>query len=125
MSRLAADARAAAMDTARIASLQLRLCLGAIELDYFVVEAALIECIPVGEGFGDFAVDVLDCFEHTFPLKAVGISVTQFDGLVLAGGCAAGNDGAAHGAVAQAHFCFYGRIAAGVQNFSGVNGCDI
>ena len=77
-----------------------------------MVEATLIESIPVGEGFGDLAVDVLDRLEDALAEEAVGVAVAEFDGLVLASGCAAGDDGATHGAVDEKDFCFYRGIAA-------------
>ena len=46
------------------------------------------------------------------PTKRLLSPIAQFDGFVLAGGCAAGNDGPAHGSVGEKYFSFYGRIAA-------------
>ena len=86
--------------------------LRAVEFDHSAVEPALVEDVPVGQGFGDFTVDVLDRLEHAFAQEAVGVAVAQFDGLVLARGCAAGNNGTPHRAVDQEHFRLYRRIAA-------------
>jgi len=78
---------------------QTALVLGTVKFDHLGVEPALIEPIPVRQGFGDLAVDVLHRLEHSFAQKTVRISVAQLDRLVLAGRCAAGNNRAAHRAV--------------------------
>ena len=97
---------------------QAGLGLGAVEFDHFLVEAALVGGIPVRQCVGDLAVHVLHGLENTFAQEARFVSVAQFDGLVLSGGGAAGDDGAADCSVYQLHFRFHGRIAARIQNFA-------
>ena len=81
------------METARIAFAPSRLFgLRAIQFDHFLVERALIGGIPVRQRVGDLAVHVLHRFEHAFAKKTRFVAIPQFHRLVLARGCAAGNN---------------------------------
>ncbi len=77
-----------------------------------LIEAALIEGIPVGQSFRDLSVYIFHGFEDALAQKACVVLVAQFNGFMFAGGCAAGNDGPAHGAVGKKDFRFNSRIAA-------------
>jgi hypothetical protein len=98
---------------------------GAVELDHPLIEVALVRGIEIGQGFGDFAVYVFDCFEYAFAEETLVVAVAQLDRFVFAGGGAAGHDGATCGSVGQSELGFNRGITAGIENFAGVNVGDI
>ena len=53
-----------------------------------------------------------DCFEHAFAEVALFVTVTQFDGFILPGGCATWYGGCGDRAVDEHHIGLDGRIAA-------------
>ena len=73
--------------------------------------------VPMMRG-RDLAVHVLDGLEHALAEEAAFVAVAQFDGFVLAGGCAGGNRGAADRAAFEPHVHFDGGIAARVDHFA-------
>jgi hypothetical protein len=97
---------------------QLGLGLGAVQLDHLAVDARLVEDVGADQGAADGAIDVGHRLLHALAEVALLVAVAQFDGLVLAGGGARGDGRAALRAGGQLHIDFYGRVAAGIENFA-------
>lgn len=94
---------------------------GAVQLDHQPVDADLIGHILADQVLGDLAVDGGDGFQHALAHIARLVAVALFHRLMGAGRGARGHGGAAHGAVLQRHVDLDGRVAAAVQNFTGIN----
>src|SRR3990172_2006705 len=94
-----------------------------IEVDQRRVQLGLVQQSP-GQSLRNRAVDVGDGLLHALPAIATLVAVAQLEGLVRAGRCARGDDGASLRTITQADLGFDGRIAARVENFSRVNGGD-
>ncbi len=93
-----------------------------VELDHAVVDGRLIEGIEADDFVGDLFVDVIDRLEHPLALEELLLfGISQFPSFVHAGAGAAGDRGPAKRAVGQGHVDLNGRIAAAVENLSGVN----
>ena len=117
-----ADARAAAMETARIAFAPRRAFIRrAVERDHGRIQQSLIGGIHADQLRRENALDIFNRLQHSLAQVVALVAVTKFDGLMLSGRSAAGHRGAAHRAVRQHHVRFYRRVAARVQNFARVN----
>ena len=68
---------------------------------------------------------MLDGLEHALAKIALGVAVTQLDGLELAGGGAGGDYGAADGAVGQGDLHLDGGVAARIQDLATVDIDDL
>ena len=66
----------------------------------------------------EFGGDVLGGLTRAFAEIARLVAVAQFDGFVLAGGCAGGHSGASHAAVGEKNIRFDGGVATRVENLS-------
>ncbi len=100
-----ADARAAAMETAenRVRT-EAPFILGAVELNHLLIERALVGGIEIGERVGNLAIHIFHRLENAFAEESLVVTVAQFDGFVLAGGGATGNDRPSLGSVGQCDF---------------------
>ena len=115
-------ARAAAIETARIAFAPSLLLVGVpSSSQHGVVELALLAGVHALQFGRDDLVDVVDRLQHAFAEIAPLVAVAQLQRFVLAGGGSAGNGSAAAGAAFQDDIGFNGRISAGVENFAGKN----
>ena len=121
-----AAARAAAMETARMAlAPNFDLFGRAVGFDHAAVEGALVGGVHAGDGIGDCGVHVADGFQHAFAEIVGFVAVAQLDGFVFAGGSAGRDRGAAERSVLEADVRFDCGIAAGIENFPAVNGDDL
>ena len=93
------------------------LVVGAVEVEQFSVDAALVEGVETVEHAGDLVVDETDRVQHAFAHVAVA-AVAQLDRLVLAGRGAARHRCSAHRARCQHDIDFDGRIAAGIEDLA-------
>ena len=84
--------------------------------------ARLIGSVEAVDGFGDFGVDVRDCFLHALAEIARFVAVAQLDGFVFAGGGAGRDRGAADDAAFEANVRLDGGIAARIENLAAMNG---
>ena len=71
-----------------------------------------------------FAVDVFDGLQDAASEESFRITVAELVGFVFAGGCAGRNGCGTAGTVFENDGRFHGRIAAGIEDFAGVNGFD-
>ncbi len=101
------------------------LVLGAIQFDHLLIKSMLVISVPIRQRIRDLTINALHCFEHSFAEKTRIVPVAQFDGLMLAGRCSAGHNGAASRAIRQLHFRFHSRIAARIQHLAPDDGCNI
>ena len=93
-----------------------------VEFDHAVVDGRLIQSIEADDFVRDLFVDVVDRLQHPLALEELlFLGVSQFPSFVHAGAGAAGDRRAAKRAVGQGHVDLNGRIAAAVENLSGVN----
>ena len=86
-----------------------------------MVEAGLIQRIHADQFGGDPFVDVRHGLRNSAAEILLLVAVAQFPCFVHAGAGAAGNGGPAERAVDQGHVDLNGRIAAAVENLSGLN----
>src|SRR5581483_11797339 len=91
---------------------ELGFVVSAVELNHLVIEGALVGGIHAPHGFGDRAIHISDGIQYTFALVALIVTVAQLNGLVFAGGSAAGNGGTTFAAVGQRDLGFDSGIAA-------------
>src|SRR5262249_40306780 len=98
---------------------------GAVEVAEQGVHGGLFEGVLAEQGGGNGVVDVADRLQDAAAEVAGLVAVAQFDGLVGAGAGAAGDGGAAAGAVGQDGFYLDGRVAAAVQDLAGVNALNV
>ena len=115
---------------------ELRLVLGAIDLDHQVVDADLVAGVGADEDGSDDGLHVADGGEHALAeeaglaVDALGqgfggdIGVAELVGLVFAGGGAGGNGSAAEGAVGETDVHLDGGITAGVDDLAGADAGD-
>jgi hypothetical protein len=104
------------METDRVALAPRRELLG--------VERALGGGVAAGQGGGDVRLHVIHRLAHAFAQVAAFVAVAQFHRFVLAGGGAAGHDGASAGAAGEMNVGLDGGIAARVQDLAGADGDD-
>ncbi len=97
---------------------QLGLVRGAVQFDELLVNGGLIEHVLADEGVRDLGVDVLHGSQNALAVVAALVAVTQFAGLVNAGGSAGGHGGAADGAILEDNFDFHGGISAAVEDLA-------
>ena len=93
----------------------------AVELDEELVDRGLVKDVHALQRLCDLDVHVLHGLEHALAEVTALVAVAQLAGLVDTGGSAGGNGRAADGAVVERDFHFHGRVAAGVENFSGAD----
>jgi len=100
---------------------QVALVGGPVELEHGAVHRGLIEAVEAGgQQLGrDALVDVFDRLEHALAEIAAGLAVPHFEGLVLAGGGAGGDRGAALGAAFEQDIHLEGGVSTGVENLTG------
>ena len=101
------------------------LVLRTVEFDERVVQLDLLGGVHPDDLGGDDVVHVVDGVLYAFAQVALGVAVAQFDRLVLAGGGAGRDDGPAVYAALQEHVHFDGRVAAGVEDFTGEDVDDL
>src|SRR5690606_39159356 len=77
-----------------------------------------------GQRLGDRAVDVADGLQHALAQVARLVAVAQLHRLLGAGGCTGRHGGAAERSIGERDFGFKGGIAAGVEDFAGVDPGD-
>ena len=77
------------------------LVFGAVDGDHGGVDEALVGGVHAGELGGEDGLDVLDGLEDAFAEVVLLVAVAELDGLVLAGGGAGGDGGAAHGSAVE------------------------
>ena len=103
---------------------ELGLVLRAVQLDHQPVDVFLVACVQAQQLGGELVVDVVHGLLDALALIVVLLAVTQFDGLVLAGARAGGDDGPPDGAVGKVCLDFNGRIAARIQDLPAVDDLD-
>ena len=103
---------------------ELRLVLGAVELEQHRVDPLLVGRVEAEDGRGDLAVHMLDRPRHTLAKPALLVAVTELDRLVLAGRRARGNRSAAACAALEHDFGLERGVAAGIEDLTGVDGFD-
>ena len=96
----------------------------AVGFDHAAVERALVGGIEPGDRAGQRAVHVGDGFEHALAEIARFVAVAQFDGFVLAGGCAGRHRGAAQRAAFQNDIRLDRGIAARIDDLPAVHARD-
>jgi hypothetical protein len=97
---------------------QLRLVRRAVELDHEPVDADLVERVESGDVLGQDRVHVLDRVQDPLAAVAHRVTVPEFDGLVLAGGGAAGHRRTADHAGFKFDIDFDRGVAAGIEDFT-------
>ena len=100
---------------------QIRLGLGAVELDHRLVDADLIGYVHADDGGCDHLVHVPHGFLHALAQIAALVAVAQFERLVLAGRGTARNGCAAEGAGYGTNFDLHGRITSRIEDFPCMN----
>ena len=96
---------------------QVRLVVGAVEVDEQPVDVALVEGVEPDQGVVDLVVDVGDRVEHALAAVAA-LAVAELDGLEGAGGGAGRDDGAAAGTGVEDDLDLDGGVAAAVEDLS-------
>ena len=91
----------------------------AVQLDHRLVDLDLVEDVHAGDGVEDLALDIADGLEHALAAVAGLVAVAQFHRLMRAGRGAGGDDGVAARAAVEHHLGLDGRVAAGVEDFTG------
>ena len=86
-----------------------------------MVQGHLLEDAEAFEFIGNLAIDVIDGPKDAFTEVEIGFAVAQFDGLVLAGGGAAGHCRPAHHPIFCDDINFHGRVAPAIENLPGNN----
>ena len=112
---------------------QARLVLGAVEIDQRAIEEGLLVRVEPHYGLGNFGVDVLAGFQHTFAAIAMTVAggwprvgvVPQLDRFARAGRCARGHRSAPEHAGLEQHVALHRRIAPAVDDLAAddVNDC--
>jgi hypothetical protein len=95
----------------------------AIQFEKRRIDGALIEILP-DEHRGDLAVHVGDRLPDSLPEIAFRVAVSQFQRFTLTGRCARGHSCATKCA-SRLDVGLNGWISAGVENFSGMDACDL
>ena len=104
---------------------QSSLIFGAIELNHFLVQRALVGGVEVRQGVGYLAVYIFHGLEHTFADVNTAVAVAQLNRFVLTGRSAAGDDGPALRSILKPDFCLHRRIAARIQHLPAAYFCNI
>src|ERR1019366_1138420 len=94
----------------------------AVELAHHAVNGFLIGSRHTDERGGQNVKDIPDGFANALACVVVGIAVAQFAGFVLAGAGPRWHDGPAHDPASAVDVHLDRRLAAAVENLSGVNG---
>jgi hypothetical protein len=92
----------------------------AIKGNQTVVDFFLAAYIVALQGIVNFGIDALDRILNTFTAKTCLVIIAMLDGFTGAGAGTGRNGGTGHTAPYRSHFNLYGRVTAGIQNFS----CD-
>ena len=121
LGRGAADGHRDAEDRVRA---ELRLRLGAVEVDHQAVDLGLLARVHAEDLGRDRLVDVLDGREDALAAEALLVAVAQLEGLARAGGRAGRHAGAPRRAALEEALDFDGRVAAGIEDLAGVNAFD-
>ncbi len=90
-----------------------------------MIEEALVHGVKAFELGGEDGLDILDGLEDALAEVVALVAVAELDGLMLAGGGAGGDSGAAQCAGFQNYISFHGRIAARIENLAGADGNDL
>ena len=104
---------------------ELGLGLGAVEGDHGGIHGGLVAGIHADDRLGDQGIDVLDGLEGALAEIALLVAVAQFEGFIGAGRGAGGHGGAAEDAAGEDDIGFEGGIAAGIQDFAGMDGGNV
>ena len=104
---------------------QIGLVLGAVCGDHCLVYCVQIRCVHTSDSFVDNGIDVFYSLGHALAQIASLVAVTQFQCFEFAGGSTAGGSTSCNSTVNQCDFCFYSRIASGIQNLSADNFFDL
>ena len=96
----------------------------AVGFDHAAVERALVGGVEAGDGAGNLAIHVGDGLEDALAEVARFVAVAQFDGFVLAGGCARGHRGAAERAAFKDDVRFHRGIAARIDDLPAMHPRD-
>jgi hypothetical protein len=97
---------------------------GSIQFYEAFVNALLVGGVTSLEGWGDDLVNILDGTKHPFPLKALRVPISEFQGFVTARACSAGDRGSAPRPVGKVDIHFYRGVSPAIQDFSGDDGGD-
>ena len=101
---------------------QLALVVRAVQLDHVLVKRSLIGGLHPGQRRREHGANIADRLLHALSLIALGIAVAQLHRLMLAGGSAAGDGRATHGAVRELDVGFHGGVATRIQDLSRADG---
>ena len=119
--RGAADGHRDAEDRVRA---EIRLRLGAVEVDHEAVDLGLLARVHPENLGRDRLVHVLDGRKDALAAEALLVAVAQLQGLARAGGRAGRHPRAPRRAALEQTLDFDGRVTAGIEDFTGVNGFD-
>ena len=119
--RGAADGHRDAEDRVRA---ELRLRLGAVEVDHEAVDLGLLARVHAEDLGRDRLVHVLDGLKDALAAVALLVAVAQLQRLARAGGCAGRHARAPRVAAFEETLDFDRRVAAGVEDFAGVDAFD-
>ena len=97
---------------------QIGLVLCAICCEHCTVNCIDIRSIQPNQCIIDGGVDVFYCLGNTLTTVTSLVAVPQFQCFKFTSGCTARCSTSADCSICQQNFCFYGRIASGVHNFS-------
>ena len=103
---------------------QIALGFGAVEFDHGSVDFDLIHYIHTFQFGEDLFVDIVDSGHNAFAQVTALIAVTQFKSFVFTGGGTGGDCCTAFDAAFESYFDFEGGVAAGIEDFAGVDIID-
>ena len=100
-------------------------CNRTIQVNHGLVNESLLGSIKSDDGFGNFGVDELNRFQHTFTEVALFVAIAQLYCLLGSGGRTGRHCRTAHHARFQQHIGFHSGIATRIQNLTRyyVNDC--
>ena len=93
----------------------------AVELDHGLVDCIDVGSIDADQSGRDLLVDVGNRLGNALAAEFGLVAVAELKSLKYTGGCAAGSRASADRAVRKINLSLYGRIAAGVNDFSSDN----
>jgi len=100
------------------------LVVGAVEVEHRLVDRRLVGGIGTLERGENLFVDVGDGLTDAFAEVTAFVAVAQLERLVFAGARAAGDGGAANGAVLEGHVSLDSGVATRVEDFAGEDAFD-
>ena len=103
---------------------ELRLVVGAVEIEHELVDAALVERVEAFQRFGDVVVDETDGLADALAAVAI-VAVTEFDRFVLAGRGAGGDRGAPERSGVEHDLDLDGGVAARVEDLAAEDADDV